>query len=77
VLLVWEILKDKDMSFISHIRGGLANAQLEVSKHINAASINGAIQDVRNSIDSTAPQIKGVRIYEPFLSFLYVVYQAY
>ncbi|KAM0249492.1 hypothetical protein ACHAQJ_009040 [Trichoderma viride] len=45
------------MSVISHIRGSLANAQLEVSKHVNAASINRAIQDVRNSVDSAAPQI--------------------
>ncbi|KAL7795960.1 hypothetical protein V8C37DRAFT_372647 [Trichoderma ceciliae] len=45
------------MSFISYVRGGLANAHVEVSKHINTTSINRVIQDIGNSIGSAAPQI--------------------
>ncbi|UKZ48582.1 hypothetical protein TrVGV298_002807 [Trichoderma virens] len=33
------------MSFLAQIRGGLANAQHEVSKHVNAANIHRAIEN--------------------------------
>ncbi|KAL7949492.1 hypothetical protein V8C42DRAFT_311054 [Trichoderma barbatum] len=51
------------MSFLNHIRGGLANAQHEVSKHVNTDIFHRAIENVQGSIHagSAAPQLNYLR----------------
>jgi hypothetical protein len=71
LLQIQQSARAKDMSFLAQIRGGLANAQHEVSKHVNAANIHRAIENVQNSIHagSAAPQLSYLRvgnIYRPF-----------
>ncbi|KAL6864005.1 hypothetical protein J3F83DRAFT_716295 [Trichoderma novae-zelandiae] len=49
------------MSLFAQIRGGLASAQLEVSRHINAASIHRVIENAQSGVEAGTAGISHLR----------------
>lgn len=49
------------MSFLAQVRDGLASAQLEISKHVNAAGIHRVLEDAQSSVQAGAAGISHLR----------------